>query len=169
MLGSHWSLFPGHSKPARYPPCTASRSTLKCCHHKPAICKAGASGRERTCLRKMRPKRPLDSGGVLPHSSILPRRSVRQRCVNTAPSLVPLKLQFLRMKKRQISFLSASVKGGEELTEAAAGLDLLGTTAVRGNIMGETFYSDCHPAEKGNFLFQVFQIPGAAAAGALVP
>lgn len=75
MLGSHWSLFPGHSKPARYPPCTASRSTLKCCHHKPAICKAGASGRERTCLRKMRPKRPLDSGGVLPHSSILPRRA----------------------------------------------------------------------------------------------
>lgn len=148
MPGSRWSLSPGHSKPARYPPCTASRATLKCCHHKPAICKAGASGREHTCLREMRPKRPLDSGGVLTHSLILQRRSVQQCCVNTALSLVPLKLQFLRMKKRQISFLSASVKGGEEPTEAAADLDLLGTTAVRGNIMGEIFYSDFHPTEK---------------------
>lgn len=50
---------------------------------------------------------------------------MQQCCVNTALSLVPLKLQFLRMKKRQISFLSASVKGAEELTEAAADLGLL--------------------------------------------
>lgn len=98
----------GYSRPSQCPPYLVSPSRSHAHYHalKPATGKVSANGHGHTCLQKIHNKQFYLTTQICTHGF---SGFCKYNLLILAVAMLPLKLQCLRMKKRQISSLSASL------------------------------------------------------------